>query len=482
MITIQPQQPPLLPEFPVDALPEIIRQAVWEVSTRTKAPLALISASALGALSLACQGQLEVCRMGELVSPCSLFLITIADSGERKTSVDSLFMAPHREIEEAQLELYQRAMITYKAEQLGWETTRKAILSLIEKKALKGEDSGSDVQHLANLIARQPLRPRRVRLRYDDATPEALLMGLHENSPSAALVSDEAGSIFHGRALDNLPMLNKLWDGQDITVDRRHTGSTTLKNARLTVALMVQDGILRQYLERRGDEARSSGFLARCLVSHPQSTQGFRPIYHLTESWPHLLRYQVRLKDILLHNSQVTADRIRLSFTPAAQNSWISIYNHIEKNIAPGHSLSGVKDFAAKLADNIARLAALFHFIEHGEGPIPPGPLGQANQICSWYANEFLRIFPPPPIIPQDQADALLLDNWLVNFSQTRGIVLHKKNFLLQYGPSALRNKARLNAAIDYLVSIRRIWTSYADKTLYINLCLPLNSSSFSRL
>jgi len=477
MTPFSPLLPPSHPDFPVNALPEIIRQAVWEVSTNTKAPLALISASALGALSLACQGRLNVCRMGELVSPCSLYLVTIADSGERKTSVDSLFTAPHKEIEEAQLARHQQAMIAYDAERLAWEVTQKGILSIIEKKALKGEDAGQDEQRLASHLAKKPTRPRRVKLRYDDATPEALLMGLYEHSPSAALMSDEAGSIFHGRALDNLPMLNKLWDGGDIVVDRRRSGSITLKNARLTVALMVQDGVIRQYLERRGSEARDSGFLARCLVAHPPSTQGFRSIHHPTQSWHYLPRYQARLKDILLQNGQAVeqaeADRVCLSFTPEAQSVWLQSYNEIEHDIAPGRFLSGVKDYGAKIADNLARLAALFHFVEHGEGLISVESVERANQVCIWYANEFVRLFAPGPALPQDLADAHMLENWLLQLANSRGTTSFKKNFVRQYGPNVLRNKVRFDAAIECLVANQRIWLGCSGKTRFVNLFSP---------
>ena len=39
--------------FPVQVLPLIIRNAVYEVTQNTQAPLALVAASALGAISLA---------------------------------------------------------------------------------------------------------------------------------------------------------------------------------------------------------------------------------------------------------------------------------------------------------------------------------------------------------------------------------------------------------------------------------------------
>ncbi|MBS1207824.1 MAG: hypothetical protein H6R19_222 [Proteobacteria bacterium] len=87
--------------FPVEALPPTLRAAVEEASIVTQAPLALIASSALAAASLAVQAKYDVKRYDDLVSPCSLYVITIAESGERKTTVDRLFMTPFEQFEAA---------------------------------------------------------------------------------------------------------------------------------------------------------------------------------------------------------------------------------------------------------------------------------------------------------------------------------------------------------------------------------------------
>lgn len=59
--------------FPVDVFPSIIRNAIYEAEQHTQAPLSLIAASALGAISLACQNGIDICRLNNLRSPVSLF-------------------------------------------------------------------------------------------------------------------------------------------------------------------------------------------------------------------------------------------------------------------------------------------------------------------------------------------------------------------------------------------------------------------------
>lgn len=85
--------------FPVHVFPLIIRNAIYEVEQHTQAPRALISASVLGVISLACQNQIDVCRLSNLRSPVSLFLLTLAESGERKSTVDKLLMDPFYQLE-----------------------------------------------------------------------------------------------------------------------------------------------------------------------------------------------------------------------------------------------------------------------------------------------------------------------------------------------------------------------------------------------
>lgn len=52
-------------EFPLSSLPPLIRDAVIEAQQITQAPLGLVAASALGAVSLVCQNLIDVCRLTE---------------------------------------------------------------------------------------------------------------------------------------------------------------------------------------------------------------------------------------------------------------------------------------------------------------------------------------------------------------------------------------------------------------------------------
>ncbi len=264
----------LTPEpYPLDALPDTIRKAVAEVQDFAKAPVSLVASSALAALSLAIQAHADVKRADKLTGPVGLFLLTIADSGERKSTCDGFFTKAIRDYEEAQAEAAKPILKDYKAAIEAWEAKRGGIKDKIRQLAKESKPTGSMESVLRDLEHDKLEPPRIPRLIYADATPEALAYGLAKQWPSGGVVSAEAGIVFgsHGMGKDsvmrNLAMLNQLWDGNSLTIDRRTSESFTVRGARLTVALQVQKPTLLEFFTQSGALARGTGFLARFLVA-----------------------------------------------------------------------------------------------------------------------------------------------------------------------------------------------------------------------
>ncbi|MCG3266263.1 DUF3987 domain-containing protein [Yoonia sp. I 8.24] len=85
--------------YPVHALGPL-RDAVEAVHAVTQAPVAIPAQSALAIASLAVQGFANVEALGGS-SPLSLYCLTIARSGERKSSCDAKLMAALRTYERA---------------------------------------------------------------------------------------------------------------------------------------------------------------------------------------------------------------------------------------------------------------------------------------------------------------------------------------------------------------------------------------------
>jgi putative DNA primase/helicase len=281
-------------EYPLDALPDTIRAAVEEVQGFTKAPAPLVASSALAALSLACQAHIDVKRAEKLQGPVGLFLLTIADSGERKSTCDGFFTSAIRQYQEERAEAMRPAVEEYRAAIAAWEAERDGILSAVKDAAKKGKPTDKLRADLVRLQQDKPEPPRVPRLILGDETPEHLSWHLAKQWPSAGVLSSEAGVVFGSHAMSresamrSLALLNVLWDGGVHSVGRRTSESFTVRGARLTVGLMVQEATLREYFSKSGGLARGTGFLARFLVAWPESTQGQRPFTEAPANWPHL--------------------------------------------------------------------------------------------------------------------------------------------------------------------------------------------------
>jgi putative DNA primase/helicase len=468
--------------YPLDALPDTIRAAVEEVAGFVKAPAALVASSALAALSLACQAHIDAKRAEKLHGPVGLFLLTIADSGERKSTCDGFFVSAIRQYQEEQAEAMKPAIKEFQAAIAAWEAERDGLLSAVKDAGKKGKPTDKLRADLAQLQQEKPEPPRVPRLILGDETPENLAWSLAKQWPSAGVLSSEAGVVFgaHGMgkesAMRSLALLNVLWDGGAHSVGRRTSESFTVRGARLTMGLMVQEITLREYFSKSGGLARGSGFLARFLVAWPESTQGQRPFTEAPTNWPHLAAYHRRIAAILNQPAPIDEDGAltpaMLSLAPDAKAAWVSYHDAIESELASGGELYDVRDVASKSADNAARLAALFQQFEHGMG----GAVGldsfeRASRITAWHLSEARRFF-GELALPAELADAARLDSWLIGHCRQERTHLVPTREAQRLGP--IRDKEKLTTALRELEELDRVKMAQEGrrKTIKVNPAL----------
>ena len=474
----QPLAAKVEPEpYPIDALPDIIRAAVAEVAGFVKAPLPMVASSALAALSLAIQAHVDAKRAEKLHGPVGLFLLTIADSGERKSTCDGFFTKAIQDYEEAQSDAAKPILKNHKAAIESWEAKRGGIKDKIRQLAKENKPTSGLESALRDLEHDKPEQPRIPRLLYADATPEALAYGLAKNWPSGGVVSAEGGIVFgsHGMGKDsvmrNLGLLNQLWDGTSLTIDRRTSESFTVRGARLTVALQVQEPTLREFFTRSGALARGTGFLARFLVAWPESTQGFRPFTEAPANWPHLAAFHQRIAAILDQPAPIDDEGAltppMLPLTVEAKAAWVEYHDAIEAMLPNGGELYDVRDVASKTADNAVRLAALFQHFEGAGGAIGVDAFEGASNIAAWHLNEARRFF-GELALPAELADAARLDSWLIEYCRREQTHLVRKNHTRQHGP--LRDGAALDAAIRELANLDRVRLVKDGKRLTIHV------------
>lgn len=468
--------------YPVEALPADIHAAVQEVHDFVKAPLPLVASSALGALSLAGQAYVDVERSSKLTGPVSLFLLTIADSGERKSTCDGFFTKALRDYEQEQAEAMKPEVERYQAELDSWNAEREGLLSAIKEAGKKGKATDQLKASVAELQREKPEPPRIPRILLGDETPENLAWRLAKEWPSAGIVSSEAGSVLgsHGMGKDsimrNLALYNTLWDGGTHSIGRRTSESFTVKGARLTTALQIQEATLREFNDKSGNLARGTGYFARFLIAWPESTQGTRLFTEPPEHWPNLAAFNRRISEILLTPASLDAEGclqpVLLRFTPEAKALWIEFYNEIEAMLSNGKELYDVRDVASKSADNAARLAALFHVFTYGiNGSIGTDSFESASSIVAWHLSESRRFF-GELALSNETLDAFKFNQFLVERCKADHTHMVAKSFALQFGP--IRKKEKLDAAINELCELDRVRIQKEGKriTLKVNPAL----------
>ncbi len=283
-------------EYPVAYMPPVIVEAVREVQAYTQAPMAMVAACALSVVSAAVQTRYGVQRDAALRGPASLYLITVAESGERKTAVDKMFMEPLREWEAQQMRAAREQKAQYEAAMEDWERDKASMDNMIAQ-GTKYPNLGTELDPRVQHELRKPEEPRLARMLRGDDTPEALSIAL-QNYPVAAVITSEAGVIFgsHGMSKEsvtrNLALVNAMWDGGPVSQDRVGRGSIHIERLRATMGLQVQPSVSQEFTRNTGGLARGIGYFARFLFSQAADMTDEVRNAELLEEW---LTRQIRL-------------------------------------------------------------------------------------------------------------------------------------------------------------------------------------------
>ena len=467
----------MAPPFPLEHLPERLRFVLFEAHALVQSPYPLVFGSAIAALSTAFQGAIDVEMPTGAVVPPSLIVFTIAESGERKTSTDNIFLGPIHAMQQRVEEERLLNRDAYEADLTVWSLQRKSLQSKLQK-VLKhdGDCEAVKLALTAHLRAR-PLLPCAPHFVYADTTIEALLQNLHSVWPHAAMISSEASSIVNGRSMQQLGPINEFWDGVKLLrVDRKTTESFSIRDARLTVSLMLQRGPFEQFLRRNDSAAWETGLLARALIAEPMSSQGMRQVQASSGSAPqsgYLEAFHARVTEVLAQSIAVGMGQRKrkvLRFNPEAKAAWLEFAAWVESQLSPSAQFASVKGFASKLANNMVRLAALMHYLESDDEEIGMTTAIAAIELCHFYAAEYLRLFG----VKDQQSIALdfgyELENWLWLQYKKTGICQFSISQLYKIGPNKIRKRDAMNVAIDVLAMAGKVYVVRHIKPAHISL------------
>lgn len=446
--------------------PPELERVVQYISMQTQAPDALICTSMLSAMAFACQGNIDVDCNG--VKPVSLYTITVAPSGERKSTVDDMLSESIRQFNLDLESNSKKGIEEYDTLIDIWRIKLDALKNKYSSAVKKGDVSLDKIEsEIAIHKLSMPQKPRREKILVEDSTVEALFDILSDEFASVLLSSNEGGTITKGTIFKNSPFLNKVSDGQEFYIDRKSAPSFKIKNSRLSISLMIQFGIFDKLLFKQGNDLRASGFLARCLICQPSTKQGTRYKTPFVNPQLEFKKNQTKEGFDWFQNRMTGFIRLahqkKTSGTPKsimrlsddAQILYCRQYNLIEGQLNIGCRLYNFKDVGSRYMEQVLRIASILQYFTTEKLVIEAITLQAAINIFEYYVSEFLNIFKEKDDNYNVDRNAYELITWLRSmvkrYGYLNGPIRHNsisKNYIRQYGPNCIRNKVKLDEAL----------------------------------
>ena len=438
--------------YPVAALGPL-RAAVESVQGITQAPVAIPAQSALAVASLAVQGFADVETLGG-TRPVSLYALTVARSGERKSACDVPLLTALREHEREQAKARRDGLQSWENAFALWKVERDRILG--EAKKGKGEKKVAAQADL-DALGPEPAAPPSADRTVTEPTFEGLTRLFAHGQPSLGLFSDEGGQFLGGHAMNSdnrqktLAAFNDLWQGNPIRRTRSGDGHATLHGRRLAVHLMVQPTVARVFMA--DPLAADTGFLPRFLLCEPPSAIGTRMQANTRYDVPALQGFAGRLRDILdtpmpMDPETRELEPRTLALAPDARALLVAFSDAIEAAQAPGGDLAHITGTASKAAEQAARIAGVLTLWRDLEAVKVEGrDMADAIDLAQYYLSEASRLASAATVSAEiDRAEALrrwLLESWAEAEIMVRDVV--------RLGPNPLRESPKARAALGIL-------------------------------
>jgi DNA primase/hydrogenase maturation factor len=359
-----------VPAFPVEVLPDWVREYVSSQARATQTPIDLASLLAITVIGSTAAGRIDIQIKQGWSETLNLYMVPVLESGERKSPVFRATTAPLFEFEQ---ELVEAAMPEIRAARtIKAEADQRAANAIKESAKAKAEDRmvmrGLAVEaqeEAANLP--NPVEPR---LLVDDVTSERLVTILDEQGGNIALFSEEGGAFAamtgrysgksNGAPSADMDVWIKAYDGARIRVDRVGRAPDYVETPTLSLALTVQKVVLQGLMAET--EMRGRGMLARPCYSVPTSTVGFRDTRAeavppaLQDRWSQNVRTMART--FRQEHGTVTLSAEALEV--------LNVYgDSLEPRVKRTGDLVTIRDWVLKHAGRVARIAAGIHLAEH---------------------------------------------------------------------------------------------------------------------
>ena len=439
-------------EYPVEALGPLMGNAVAAIARKIQVPEALAAQSVLATASLVVQAHGDVLMPYGQKRPASIFCITVAESGDRKTTADNEALKGVKRSESELAKRYKSEYRDYEINDAAYQAEKRRIESNRHKKSL--EEKKDELRKLGPK-PEKPLRPDHI---IKDPTIEGLIKNMNELRASIGLFSNEGGQFTGGygmtdeHRLKTAANLSALWDAEPIKRLRAGDGATNILGHRLCIHLMLQPDASQQLLG--SSVLRDQGLLSRLLISASPSLAGTRFYREPLESdevaiqtFANKTFELLQVDPHLVEGSRNEVAPRTIPLSEEARKQFYDFSDSLEMQMGAGGELSHLKDFASKAPENAARIATVLALFENVSAPeISLDLMTRGIELMDWYLGEISRLHEIGRTDPQ-----IILAQTLLDWIRARDFEVISEREISRNGPRGTRRAKNLRPVLAVL-------------------------------
>lgn len=382
-----PFDDPTGPPFPLDALPDTMREYVVAVAVDTGAPVDLVAWCALATIGAATRGRFVMSPKATWREPVHILTAQIVASGGGKSPAYNAITAP--------LKAWDAQQAARGREALGlWKLTGKR-LAAQEKQAQREADKigpGQQDKRLAleavqqDILAHEQERPYAKHIVVNDITPQAIWKFLHRQEGSGAAFSAEGEFFRNVNRYGDAPVWEPVLKGFSGDGHETRRAGDEDDDGRLiprpifALSLALQPQVMEDLGQVRG--FRELGVLARLLMVFPRAVPERGS---LSTSVPDDLQdwWDDRILKIANGTHGITYAPETLPMSPDALDVFEDEYRWYPQAVAAGVFLD-MEEWSRKYRGQVLRVAGLLHIVEADDPvktPVSAGNMRRATTI-----------------------------------------------------------------------------------------------------
>jgi hypothetical protein len=346
-------------------------------------------------------------RRGARGNPVSIFLMLIAESGERKSSTIESLLRP--------------------------------VLAILRKAT-----------------------DQRQQLVLGDPTVDGTIIGLIRRCPAQLLLAPEGATLLGSHAMHSNSLLRfagtltSVFSGEPISRVRAKEYEYA-EDRRLSAVIAVQEIIATGFLSN--DLVMQQGLANRFIYDKPASKMGSRMLsrtdLHQNEDYQSLASH---LGKLAAHPWTIDDDTGGVStrticLSDDAFELWEVFFNHIESRLGKGGQLVNHAGYASRFAEQVLRFAANLAVLDDPDvTEISLEVMERAMDLAEYYLPTALHLFSAAPANADEQHANALLD-WMRNKMAEYDLPAIPTRLIYRYGPRPTRSRKSAHEALSFLVA-----------------------------